>query len=325
MHLRRRLRARRELELDLDPVERVPLPGLLDVGRRHEDARLSGGGGLTEACADLALGAARECRAVHVPGPAGHRRSRVDVLGDRVLQEAVRRHDLHPPGLQIGALHHAEHAAEVVDVAVAEDDGDHRAVAAVLAVEREPRRRGLPRDERVDDDDAVVGLDERHDRQVEPAHLVNALHDLEEPVLGDQPRLPPQARIDGGGRVAVDEVVRRRIPDRVAVAVADHRVGESAEEPAIGVVEVGGVAERQRSQQGGVGIGDRRCRVVLLHGVISSGCARPSAAPLPLRIPRRGGRRQAPICAAGSRHIVVTCASSSTARKPPIGRKPARS
>jgi hypothetical protein len=60
-------------------------------------------------------------------------------------------------------------AAEVVDVAVGVDEAGDRALAAVLAIEREGGGRGLGRDQRVDDDDPTLALDHVHVREVEAA------------------------------------------------------------------------------------------------------------------------------------------------------------
>src|SRR5260370_1296006 len=82
--------------------------------------------------------------------------------------------------------------AVVVGVAVGVDDRGHRAVAAVLAVEGEGGARHLARDQRIDDDEAALALEDRHVREVEPADLVDAVGDLEEPVARVEPPPPPE-------------------------------------------------------------------------------------------------------------------------------------
>ncbi len=77
----------------------------------------------------------------------------------------------------------AEHAPEVVDVAVRVDDGDYGPIAAMLAVQRKRGRGRLGGDERIDDDDAGVALDEADVGQVEATHLVHAVDDFVEPLL----------------------------------------------------------------------------------------------------------------------------------------------
>ena len=91
------------------------------------------------------------------------------------------------PGVDVVLRGHAEDAAEVVDVAVGVDDGDHRPVPAVGAIQRQRGGRGLGGDQRVDDDHAGVALDEGDVRQVQAANLVDALDDLVEALLGEQP------------------------------------------------------------------------------------------------------------------------------------------
>ena len=121
-----------------------------DQGHRAER------GGLAEAGADLAVGAALEQRPVHVAGAAAHRGAGEDVLADRVVEEAGRGEDRDPARLDLLGGDDALGAAEVVDVAVGVDQPGDRALAAVLAVEGERRGRGLGRDQRVDDDDALA-------------------------------------------------------------------------------------------------------------------------------------------------------------------------
>ena len=101
----------------------------------------------------------------------------------------------------------AQRAAKVVDVAVREDDARHRLVAQVLARERQRRGGTLACGERVDDDEAGLAFDQRHVGDVEAAQLPDAVGDLEQPDLRIQHRVPPQARVDGGWRLAVDELV----------------------------------------------------------------------------------------------------------------------
>ena len=146
---------------------------------------------------------------------AAHGAARVDVLGDRRVHEAV-------PGDDRDALAvDAVHPAEVVDVRVGVDDRGDRPVAAVLAVERQRGGRGLLGDQRVDDDDAVVALDQRHVRQVETADLVDAVGDLVEPLLRAQLALAPQARVRGVGAVGVEEGVGVVVPDHAPVGGLD--------------------------------------------------------------------------------------------------------
>ncbi|HTC73803.1 MAG TPA: hypothetical protein VK655_13010 [Solirubrobacteraceae bacterium] len=51
-------------------------------------------------------------------------------------------------------------------------------------------------EQRIEQDQARVALDDREVRDVVVADLVQALDDLEQAALGAQLRLPPQARLD---------------------------------------------------------------------------------------------------------------------------------
>ena len=122
VHLARRLGAGRHLELDLDAVDRVRLARRRDLERRHDEPDLAGRRALAEPGTDLALRAAREHRAVHVAGSARHRGAGVDVLGDRVPDEALGGDHRDLARIDVGLCRDAEDPAEVVDVAVRVDD-----------------------------------------------------------------------------------------------------------------------------------------------------------------------------------------------------------
>ena len=174
VHLGRRLGVGRELEHHVDAVDRLLLAGAGDVDRRRDQRHGAGRRRLAQPGADLPGGALGQQRAVHVRGAAGHRSARVDVLADRVLEEPVGGEHGHAAGRHVVGRDDAACAAEVVDVAVRVQQPGDRPLAAMLAVERQRRRRALGRDQRVDHEHAGVALDDRHVRQVEPAHLVDA-------------------------------------------------------------------------------------------------------------------------------------------------------
>ena len=129
-------------------------------------------------------------------------------------------------------------------------------------VQRERRRGRLGRDQRVDDDDARVALDEGHVREVEAAHLVDAGSDLVQALLGGELALAPQAGVRGVGRVRVQERVDVVVPDNAAVAGLDDRRFEPADEAAIGVLEIGAVMEVERRGHGSLPNGPRGPRSV---------------------------------------------------------------
>jgi len=185
-----------------------------------------------------------ERRAVHVAGPPAHRDARVDVLRDRVLHEA-RGRDHRQPGVRLRLGDDALHTAEVVDVAVGVDHRGHRTVPAVLAIQPPGRGRGLQREQRVDHDHARLPFDEGDVRQVVAAHLVDALDHLEEPLDGGQRALPPQARVDGVGRVAAEEGVGAVVPHHLAAVIGDGAL-PCGDQAAGRVVEVRTVVEGEQ-------------------------------------------------------------------------------
>ena len=181
--------------------------GCGDQLRGHQHADRAVGDVLAQARVDIALRRALEVLAELVHRTPRHGRADEDVLAGRLLDEARGRDDR---DLALGHLLRrgdAQRAAKVVGVAVREDDARHRLVAQVLA--REGQRRGgtLACGERVDDDEARLAFDQRHVGDVEAAQLPDAVGDLEQPDLRIQHRVPPQARVDGGWRLAVDELV----------------------------------------------------------------------------------------------------------------------
>ena len=127
------------------------------------------------------------------------------------------------------------------------------AVAAVRAVQRERRGRGLGGDQGIDHDDSGVAFDEADVRQVEAADLIDALDHLVEALLGAQPALPPQAGVYRCRRVTVQEPVNVVVPHHSSVGGLDDAGLERADESPVRVVEVRGVVERQVTQVGAVG------------------------------------------------------------------------
>ena len=87
----------------------------------------------------------------------------------------------------------------------------------------------------------------RHEREVEPAQLVDPGHDLEETVFDQQLPLPPQARVGRVGRLgAAQERVRVEIPDHSPVGREDLPLFRAADEAAGRVFEVLAIVQRER-------------------------------------------------------------------------------
>ncbi len=243
VHLGRGLGARRHLELDGDPVDDLDLAGVGDVHGGGDQRDRPRRGQLAESAPDVARRPWLEDPAVHVERPTGHRGARVDVLAHRVLQEADRGEDRHVAGRDLGVGGDPLDPAEVVDVAVGVDDRLHRPFAPVLPVERQRGRRRLRRDERVDEDDAGVALDDRHVRQVEAPHLVDPRRHLEQALDGVELGLAPQAGVGRRRAVLAEEVVGVVVPHHPAVRVVHDAGLERGDEAAARVVEVLGVGE----------------------------------------------------------------------------------
>ena len=274
VHLGRRLGSRGHLELDLDTVDGVLLAGLADVEGRHDDRHLARRRGLPQTAAHLALRTPVQRGAVHVAGATRHRGTGVDVLLHRMLGEALRGDHDDPAGVDILLRGDPEDAPEVVDVAVGVNDSAHGTITPVLPVQRQRRGGDLGGHQRVDHDDAGVALDDRHVRQVEAADLVDAGHHLVKSLLGHQGRLPPQARVHAGRRVAGQERVDVVVPHHASIGGGDDTGFLLGDEPTVGIGEIPGVAERECVQVFAVGSLDRRRGRLVLH-VCQDSHARP--------------------------------------------------
>src|SRR5690606_31459582 len=126
--------------------------------------------------------------------------------------ESGRREDRTSPGFDILDPRDTLDATEMIDVTVGVDHPGYRTVTAMRPIQRQTRRSGLRGDQRIDDDHAGIALDERHVRQVETTHLVDAVTDLEQTLPRAESRLPPQARIHRRRAVAFEECVRIAVP-----------------------------------------------------------------------------------------------------------------
>ena len=157
----------------------------------------------------------------------------------------------------------------------------------MLEVELDAGAGDFAGDQRIDDDDAAAALDDRHVGDVEAAHLVDAVGDLEQAVVHVEPGLPPQAGVDGVGRLLVGEegvVLEAEYDPPVRVAELD--LGQRADEAARGVLEVRQIAERQRVEEGAIVRASRGRRVFAAMGLSGHGVP-PSIFPFC----RRGLRR----------------------------------
>ena len=149
----------------------------------------------------------------------------------------------------------------MISVAVRVEHGGDLSLAARLPVERQRRRRALGRDERVNDDHALVAFDQRHVRDVVAAYLVDAFGDLKEAGVHVQPCQPPERRVNARGcfgRLA-KEVVLAKAPDNATVGVGDLQIAWCrGDQPARRIRCVASVVGRERSQRLGVAL---NCRI----------------------------------------------------------------
>ena len=265
VHFRRRFAVRRHLEFERDPVDRARVAGRLDeVVRAHQGYRAERDG-LAEATVDvsaLALGEKMSELIVRAPvhGGAGD-----DVLRDGVLHVQVRGNDRDFSACDLLVGDNAADAAPMVAVRMRDDDTGDGALAAMLDIKLNRRPRAFDRGEAVDDDHALVALDQRHVRQIETPHLIDARNHLEQSVVHVELRLPPQAWVDRVRRLACGkEAVRLQAPDDPSLVVDDMRVLARSKKSAGGIGEVGPVRERQFCDGCGMSCTNGSCGIVRL-------------------------------------------------------------
>ena len=208
--------------------------------------------------------AGRQQRAELVSSAAAHRIAGDDVLGDGRVHEALWRIDLDLAGCHVGLADDALDAAEMVGMAVAVDHRDDRLLRPVLVVQLKAGPGGLGIEQRVDDDQAGLALDDGHVCEVDAAQLVHAVGDLEQ--AGDRIdlRLAPQARVDRGRRVALLEVIGAHVPGRHAVwtrvRAGDQAAGNGRDEAAPRILEGLLVGPGQGGAEIGIGLHGGRLR-----------------------------------------------------------------
>ena len=141
-----------------------------DVAARHV---------LADRLIHMTVGVARQQHGVLVLRAPRHGIAGENVLRDCGIQEAFRCDHLHLAALHVSFVHHAAHAAEVVDVGMGVDDAHDRTLAELLVDEFERRPGGFLGRQRIEDDPAGIALDEANVGQIIAAHLVDlAGHDL---------------------------------------------------------------------------------------------------------------------------------------------------
>ena len=269
VHLGRRLGGGRELEHHRDAVDGVRFEGLRDRhrGRNDRPSRRAHAVDLSKTRIDRPARATRQRRPELIRRPPAHGVAGHDALGDHGVHETCWRDDRRASRGDLGRVHDPAHSAVVVAVAMRVDDRDDRPLRTMCEVQVKGGAGRTHRAERVHDDETVRPLDEGDIGQCQPAHLINAGHDHEQPVDGIQPRQAPQARVHR---------VRRRLVAQEAVVPRVLRGWQRRDEPASRVDEVLLVGKRQIAE----------CRVVLCpHArrrcVRSRGLSQSGAGPAP--------------------------------------------
>ena len=248
VHLGRRFRAGRVLELHPDAVDGEFLEILADDPRRRDQAHAASRNVLADRLVHVAVGAARQQDAVLEEQAPVHGIAGVDVLRHRVLQESHGRDDRYPAASDIGLVDHTACTAEMITVRMRVDHRDDRPLAELLVDERKGSSGRLLRRQRVDDDPARIAFDDAEVGDVEAADLVEpARHDLVEAVGHVQHRLALQRRMDAVELpVLQQEIVARHIPGDVTAVGLDLPVRRRRDEAALRLLEITRVLERQR-------------------------------------------------------------------------------
>ncbi len=243
VHLGRRFRARRDLEDHAHIADGQFLPRMRDVDGRRDERWRTHGRARAEARRCLAAAAMLQRQAELVARAAEHCGPGDDVLRHGFLQEARRRDDRDLARCNIAHIRHAAHARIMVGMAVRIDDRDDGLFAQMLGHEFIGRARRLDTRQRIDHDPALSRIDEGHRRDAEAAHLIDAVHHLEEPVLGQDLCLAAQARVHGlVGLVVLEIVIGGEVEGGAVACVArDHRVLSCGDEAAFGEFEIAAV------------------------------------------------------------------------------------
>ena len=134
MHFSGRFGARCHLKFDLDAVDGVSFTGALDVDGRHDQRYLALRRTLAQTTTDVSARTSLQQAAVHVGGAPRHGGAGIDVLLHGMLGEPLGCQHGHLARIHLGLGSDAEHAPEMVDVAVRIDDRDNRPITPLAAI-----------------------------------------------------------------------------------------------------------------------------------------------------------------------------------------------
>ena len=180
--LRRRLGAGGIDKLEAHAVDAaLPIAPTQLFGGRNQPGRAIGQGG-AEPRTDVAERTALQHAAKHQGHPPGHVITGEQVLGDGGIKESPRSENRHTAAAGVVLVDHTAHSAEVIGVTVGVDDAGYRTLPQRLVGECQGRGGGFAGGQRIDDNPAALAANQRHNRQVVAAHLVDAVHHLEQAV-----------------------------------------------------------------------------------------------------------------------------------------------
>ena len=241
-HFGRRFRARCTMKLKAYAIYGFGLLAIVNGQRRCQNADRAQCNRLAVTRVDGALGAASQIAAVHVAGAPAHGDTHHQVFAGSLLHEAFGRHDRNVASGGVFGRNHAKRAAEMVDMAVAENQRRHRLIAQVLARKGHGRRCGFASGERVYHDPTRLAFDQCDVGYVKAAQLVNAFFDLEQANLVVQLGFAPQAGVDRGRCLTLHKGEGIEIPQHLSLGV--HNVSaRRCDESALGVGHGRGIVQ----------------------------------------------------------------------------------
>ena len=141
---------RHHLELQANAIHDPDLTGFANVDGRRNQGDIAACDALADAAAHLPLRTGGEITAELIIGAPAHRRACHHIFGRCFSEKMLWRDDRDLTSLHIGLINHAAHAAEMVAVAMAIDDGSNRTRAEFLINQSKRSGSRIARRQRVD-------------------------------------------------------------------------------------------------------------------------------------------------------------------------------